>query len=169
MRQKVVVVLKSKNLTSIAFKNLDNARIVTLFLADNKLTSLPVEIGRLTGLKKRSVARNRLTWLPVEIGRLPGLKDLDLRNNPLTTPPIEVCEKGTTAIRTYFLKHQAHSIPDEENPKAKTMQPAQQEGLVSSQEGLPSYDEAVLPAPDDDAPPSYDQLMMDENSRVGSM
>ena len=53
--------------------------------------------------------------------------------------------------------------------KAETVQPAQpaqQEGLVSSHGGLPSYDDAVLPAPDDDAPPSYDEAVMDENSRV---
>ena len=141
------VAVSFKKVTSIAFKNLDNARIVKLRLYNNKLTSLPVEIGRLD---------------------LYG-EHLDLKGNPLTTPPMKECKRGMRAIRAYFLEPQAHSSPDEENPKAKTTQPAQQEGLVSSHGGLPSYDEAVLPAPDDDAPPSYDQLMMDENSRVGSM
>jgi hypothetical protein len=58
---------------------------------------------------------------------------------------------------------------DSDRLKAETAQPAQQEGLVSSHGGLPSYDDAVLPAPDDDAPPSYDEAVMDENNRVGSM
>ena len=140
-----------------------------LYLSNNQLTSLPAELGNMTGLEVLLLSDNQLTSLPVEIGRLTGLEVLGLDNNPLTTPPMEVCEEGITAICAYFLEHQAHSSPDEENPKAKTTQPAQQEGLVSSHGGLPSYDEAVLLAPDDDAPPSYDQLMMDENSRVGSM
>ena len=93
---------RDKNLTSIAFKNLDNARIRRLTLNRNQLTSLPVEIGRLTGLKWLDLRGNQLTSLPVEIGRLTGLKKLDLYGNPLTTPPMEVCEKGITAIRAYF-------------------------------------------------------------------
>ena len=37
--------VSDKKLTSIAFKNLDNARIVMLRLNRNKLTSLPVEMS----------------------------------------------------------------------------------------------------------------------------
>ena len=50
-----------KNVTSIAFKNLDNARIVRLNLYNNQLTSLPVEIGRLTGLKELGLHGNPVT------------------------------------------------------------------------------------------------------------
>jgi hypothetical protein len=133
-----------------------------------------VEIGKLTRLHTLDLGDKQLTSLPVEIGNMTGRTDLRLSNNPLTTPPMEVCKKGITAIRAYFratalFSSRQRAFPDEENPKVKITQPAQQEGLVSSHGGLPSYDEAVLPAPDDDAPPSYDQLMMDENSRVGSM
>ena len=97
------VAVSFKKVTSIAFKNLDNARLRELNLSGNcnQLTSLPAEIGRLTGLTYLNLNNNQLTSLPVEIGRLTGLKDLRLHGNPLTTPPYEVCEEGITAIRAY--------------------------------------------------------------------
>ena len=55
--------VSDKHLTSIAFKNLDNARIVTLYLANNQLTSLPVEIGRLTGLTKLDLNTKRVFFV----------------------------------------------------------------------------------------------------------
>ena len=131
--------VSDKNLTSIAFKNLDNARIVRLTLSFNQLTSLPVEIGMLTGLIKLHLSGNQLTSLPVEIGMLTVLRQLLLSGNPLTTPPMEVCEEGITAIRAYFLEHQTKSRPAKS--AAKTMQPVASEEAVDG--GLPSYAEAV--------------------------
>ena len=63
--------------------------------------------------------------------------------------------------------------PGQEAPpsynEALSDSPPERANGTDADDTLPSYDEAVLPAPDGDAPPSYDQLMMDENSRVGSM
>ena len=101
--------LSGKGLKKITFRNLDNARIVKLGLYNNQLTSLPVEIGRLNGLKWLDLGSNQLTSLPVEFGMLTCLKELDLSNNPLTTPPMEVCNEGITAIATYFLEHPTES------------------------------------------------------------
>jgi Leucine-rich repeat (LRR) protein len=55
-----------------------------LDLRDNQLTSLPAEIGNLTGLEELN---------------LYGLQRLRVDNNPITTPPMEECEKGITDIR----------------------------------------------------------------------
>ena len=44
-----------------------------LGLNDNKLTSLPAEIGRLTSLTDVGLNDNQLTSLPAEIGRLTSL------------------------------------------------------------------------------------------------
>ena len=172
-----------KNLASITFKNLDNARIVRLNLYNNQLTSLPVEIGRLTGLTRLDLDNNRLTslpaeigkltgltwlWLqnneltslPLEIGRLTGLTYLNLSDNPLTTPPMEVCRKGIAAISAYFLEHPTESNSDSKS-EAKTMQPVASEEAVNG--GLPSYDVAVGSdsgaAHDEAGLPSYDEAV----------
>ena len=84
------VVVLDKGLKKISFRNLDNARIVRLYLSHNQLTSLPVEIGRLTGLERLDLDNNRLTSLPVEIGMLTRLTGLLLDNNQLTSLPVEI-------------------------------------------------------------------------------
>ena len=45
-----------------------------LNLNENQLTSLPEEIGLMTGLKTLNLDRNQLTSLPEEIGLMTGLK-----------------------------------------------------------------------------------------------
>jgi hypothetical protein len=60
---------------------MDNARIRELRLNHNPLTSLPVEIGMMTGLKDLDLYNNQLSSLPVEIGMLTGLRQLYLNNN----------------------------------------------------------------------------------------
>jgi hypothetical protein len=61
-----------------------------LYLDNNQLTSLPAEIGALTGLTELGLSRNRLTSLPAEIGALTGLTHLSLIDNQLTLLPAEI-------------------------------------------------------------------------------
>ena len=49
-----------------------------LHLNENQLTSLPEEIGLMTGLKELYLDDNQLTSLPEEIGLMTGLKTLYL-------------------------------------------------------------------------------------------
>jgi Leucine-rich repeat (LRR) protein len=101
-----------KGLKKISFRNLDNARIVTLYLRNNQLSSLPVEIGMLTGLKELDLNGNQLTSLPAEIGRLTGLTVLDLRRNQLTSLPVE--SGMLTGLTTLYLdNNQLTSLPVE--------------------------------------------------------
>ncbi|MDQ1591741.1 MAG: internalin [Pyrinomonadaceae bacterium] len=70
-----------------------------LDLTNNKLTSLPPEIAKLTGLIDLDLSGNKLTSLPSEITRLTGLTYLYLRNNQLTSLPPEITKlTGLTSL-----------------------------------------------------------------------
>ena len=61
-----------------------------LYLYNNQLNSLPVEIGNLINLQYLDLVNNQLNSLPVEIGNLINLQYLDLDNNQLNSLPIEL-------------------------------------------------------------------------------
>ncbi|KCV72472.1 hypothetical protein H696_00068 [Fonticula alba] len=61
-----------------------------LFLSDNKITSLPAEIGNLTNLSLISLRDNRLTHLPPEIGKLSKLVEFNIQGNDIAFFPAEM-------------------------------------------------------------------------------
>ena len=70
-----------------------------LSLSGNQLTSLPEEIGLMTGLKKLYLLNNQLTLLPEEIVALTGLTSLDLFNNPLVKPQSPAIEAWIAGLK----------------------------------------------------------------------
>ena len=60
-------------------------RLERLYVDDNKLTALPIEIGHLKELRELSVSNNQLVGLPTHIQKLTKLKGLNLNYNRLTT------------------------------------------------------------------------------------
>ena len=64
--------------------------LTVLDLEGNQLTSLPAEIGQLTSLEKLYLDGNKLTSVPAEIGQLTSLTELYLQNNKLTSLPAEI-------------------------------------------------------------------------------
>ena len=87
-----------------ALAKINRARDRNLTILDlgcNRLTTLPVEICRLTNLTTLGLVNNRLTTLPVEISQLTNLTGLYLSSNQLTTLPIGICQL-TRLIELYL-------------------------------------------------------------------
>ena len=88
--------LKSDQASSVLRKKCDDdddVNLVLLFLQalvvnNNKLVSLPEEIGKMQTLMELDASCNEITHLPVQIGDLAGLKVLNLRRNHLQEIPI---------------------------------------------------------------------------------
>lgn len=61
-----------------------------LLVSNNRLTSLPDELGKMSHLAELDASCNQLTHLPPRMGELRRLQSLILRNNLLLCLPIEV-------------------------------------------------------------------------------
>ena len=88
------------------------ARLETLELRGNKLTKFPSVDEHLVQLKSLELANNKLTKLPPEIGRLARLETLELRGNKLTTLPPEI--GSLTNLKDLYLSEiQLTKLPPE--------------------------------------------------------
>ncbi|XP_062290382.1 E3 ubiquitin-protein ligase LRSAM1 isoform X1 [Scomber scombrus] len=88
--QKKVFILHNNELRSMLPKGCDITSLTTLKVLDlheNKITSLPEDIGKLTSLQILNVEKNRLKHLPDSIGDLRFLQTLNLKGNCLTELP----------------------------------------------------------------------------------
>ncbi|XP_034048318.1 E3 ubiquitin-protein ligase LRSAM1 isoform X1 [Thalassophryne amazonica] len=102
--QKKVLILHSNELKSLLPKECDIISLATLKVLDvheNKLTSLPEDIGRLSSLQILNVEKNRLKDLPHSIGELRLLQTLNLKGNCLTELPSSV--GSLSSLRTLDL------------------------------------------------------------------
>lgn len=88
--QKKVLILRSNELRSLLPRGCDITSLATLKVLDlheNKLTSLPEDIGKLASLQILNVEKNRLKALPNSIGDLRLLQTLNLKGNCLSEVP----------------------------------------------------------------------------------
>ncbi|XP_017296619.1 E3 ubiquitin-protein ligase LRSAM1 [Kryptolebias marmoratus] len=91
--QKKVLILHTNELRSLLPRGCDISSFSTLKvldLHDNKLSSLPEDLGKLTTLQILNVEKNRLKVLPESIGNLQLLQTLNLKGNVLTELPSSV-------------------------------------------------------------------------------
>ncbi|XP_018557425.1 E3 ubiquitin-protein ligase LRSAM1 isoform X3 [Lates calcarifer] len=129
--QKKVLILHNNELRSLLPKGCDISALATLKVLDlheNKLTSLPEDIGKLALLQILNVEKNRLKALPDSIGDLRLLQTLSLKGNYLSElpssvgslhslrtldsftldavmmsyPPASVCTEGTESIQRFL-------------------------------------------------------------------
>lgn len=88
--QKKVLILHNNELRSLMPKGCDISALATLKVLDlheNKLTSLPEDIGKLAELRILNVEKNRLRTLPDSIGDLRLLQTLNLKGNCFSELP----------------------------------------------------------------------------------
>lgn len=80
----------------------------TLELSENKLPSIPREIGSFTLLKSLNISHNRLTSIPAEVGNLKKLEAFSMSNNRITTLPASLSK--LQAVRDVNLSHNKLSV-----------------------------------------------------------
>uniref|UniRef100_UPI00398F8995 DISP complex protein LRCH3-like n=1 Tax=Pristiophorus japonicus TaxID=55135 RepID=UPI00398F8995 len=127
------------NLQSLTFLNISRNQLTTLpghicnlplkvlIASNNKLISLPEEIGLLRQLTELDVSCNEIRALPSQIGNLEILRDLNIRRNHLVTLPEELadlplvrldisCNKVTTIPVCYRNLRHLQTIILDNNP-----------------------------------------------------
>ncbi|KAJ6655485.1 hypothetical protein lerEdw1_005063 [Lerista edwardsae] len=109
------------NLQSLTFLNISRNQLSTLpvhlcslplkvlIASNNKLVSLPEEIGQLRHLMELDVSCNEIQTIPSQIGSLDSLRDLNLRRNHLVHLPEELAE--LPLIRLDFSCNKITTIP----------------------------------------------------------
>uniref|UniRef100_A0A8C4RU51 Leucine rich repeats and calponin homology domain containing 3 n=1 Tax=Erpetoichthys calabaricus TaxID=27687 RepID=A0A8C4RU51_ERPCA len=109
------------NLQSLTYLNVGRNQLSTLPAAicclplkvliacNNKLVSLPEEIGRLQHLTELDVSCNEIQTLPTQMGQLEVLRDLNIRRNHVVRLPEELSE--LPLVRIDFSCNKITSIP----------------------------------------------------------
>ncbi|NXY35012.1 LRCH3 protein, partial [Pomatorhinus ruficollis] len=109
------------NLQSLTFLNISRNQLSTLpvhlcslplkvlIASNNKLVSIPEEIGLLRQLTELDVSCNEIQTIPPQIGHLESLRDLNVRRNNLVRLPEELAE--LPLIRLDFSCNKITTIP----------------------------------------------------------
>ena len=84
----IMTKLKSKIKLNYTLNELSNLQ--RLYLSNNKLKTIPKELGQLSNLQQLNLYYNQLTTIPKELGQLSNLQILSLSYNKLTTIPKEL-------------------------------------------------------------------------------
>ncbi|XP_024897621.1 leucine-rich repeat and calponin homology domain-containing protein 3 isoform X9 [Pteropus alecto] len=99
----------SRNQLSTLPVHLCNLPLKVLIAGNNKLVSLPEEIGHLRHLTELDVSCNEIQTIPSQIGNLEALRDLNVRRNHLVRLPEELAE--LPLIRLDFSCNKITTIP----------------------------------------------------------
>ncbi|KAG8448342.1 hypothetical protein GDO86_015435 [Hymenochirus boettgeri] len=80
----------SRNLLATLPKYLFDLPLKVLVISNNKLVSLPEEVGKLKDLMELDISCNELQVLPQQVGKLHSLRELNLRRNNFYVLPDEL-------------------------------------------------------------------------------
>ncbi|XP_053317901.1 leucine-rich repeat and calponin homology domain-containing protein 4 [Spea bombifrons] len=72
--------------------------LTVLIASNNRLTSLPEELGAMTTLRQLDVSCNEIQTLPAQMGSLLSLRELNVRRNQLSALPEELAELPLTRL-----------------------------------------------------------------------
>ncbi|NXO18782.1 LRCH3 protein, partial [Oriolus oriolus] len=100
---------KSRNQLSTLPVHLCSLPLKVLIASNNKLVSIPEEIGQLRQLTELDVSCNEIQTIPPQIGNLESLRDLNVRRNNLVRLPEELAE--LPLIRLDFSCNKVTTIP----------------------------------------------------------
>ncbi|NXG55153.1 LRCH3 protein, partial [Hemiprocne comata] len=100
---------KSRNQLSTLPVHLCSLPLKVLIVSNNKLVSIPEEIGQLRQLTELDVSCNEIQTIPPQIGNLEFLRDLNVRRNNLVCLPEELAE--LPLIRLDFSCNKITTIP----------------------------------------------------------
>ncbi|KAL8176988.1 UNVERIFIED_CONTAM: hypothetical protein K2H54_040612 [Gekko kuhli] len=109
------------NLQALTYLNLSRNQLTSLpaclcrlplkvlIASNNKLVSLPDDIGALHNLRQLDVGSNELQSLPLSVGGLASLRDLSIRRNQIDSLPEELAE--LPLVRLDFSHNRVARIP----------------------------------------------------------
>ncbi|XP_060929801.1 DISP complex protein LRCH3 isoform X1 [Limanda limanda] len=99
----------SRNQLSVLPVVICSLPLKVLIACNNKLVSLPEEVGQLRHLTELDVSCNEIQTLPSQVGQLEALRDLNIRRNHLVRLPPELAE--LPLVRLDFSCNKVTSIP----------------------------------------------------------
>ncbi|XP_043975839.1 DISP complex protein LRCH3 isoform X4 [Gambusia affinis] len=99
----------SRNQLSVLPAVVCSLPLKVLIASNNKLVSLPEELGQLRHLTELDVSCNEIRTLPSQVGQLEALRDLNIRRNHLVRLPSELAE--LPLVRLDFSCNKVTSIP----------------------------------------------------------
>ncbi|CAN9511255.1 unnamed protein product [Ophioblennius macclurei] len=99
----------SRNQLSVLPAVLCSLPLKVLIACNNKLMSLPENLGHLRHLTELDVSCNEIQTLPSQVGQLEALRDLNIRRNHLLHLPAELAE--LPLVRLDFSCNRVTSIP----------------------------------------------------------
>uniref|UniRef100_A0A672ZA44 Leucine-rich repeats and calponin homology (CH) domain containing 3 n=1 Tax=Sphaeramia orbicularis TaxID=375764 RepID=A0A672ZA44_9TELE len=99
----------SRNQLSVLPPVVCSLPLKVLIACNNKLVSLPEELGQLRHLTELDVSCNEIQTLPSQVGQLEALRDLNIRRNHLVRLPPELSE--LPLVRLDFSCNKVTSIP----------------------------------------------------------